>query len=276
MAHFKLSAFADEISPIPSEQVRVLGESKVKFIEFRSIHSTNVLDLSDTQIQEFKSLIHSNGIGLSAIGSPIGKIKADQPFEPHLKRFERAIHLCGVFGIKNIRIFSFYLPENSTWDQWRDEVFRRMGVLVDMARKAGVMLFHENEHGIYGDSPDRVHEILARFYGDHFAAAFDPANYAFCGFDAWEGWLKARDFTKHFHAKDWVTGEKHGCLAGTGHGKFPEIIADMQKRGYDGFATMEPHLLGGGPTGGSTGPDLFPKAVKAFTDILDKAGSTHS
>ena len=81
MAHFKLSAFADEISPIPSEQVRVLGESKVKFIEFRSIHSTNVLDLSDAQIQEFKSLIHSNGIGLSAIGSPIGKIKADQPFE---------------------------------------------------------------------------------------------------------------------------------------------------------------------------------------------------
>ena len=29
---------------------------------------------------------------------------------------------------------------------------------------------------------------------------------------------------------------------------------------------MEPHLLGGGPTGGVTGPELFPKAVEAFQD----------
>ena len=50
------------------------------------------------------------------------------------------------------------------------------------------------------------------------------------------------------------------------------MIADAVARGYDGFATLEPHLLGGGPTGGVTGPELFPKAVEAFKAILDKAG----
>ena len=35
---------------------------------------------------------------------------------------------------------------------------------------------------------------------------------------------------------------------------------------------MEPHLLGGGPTGGVTGPELFPKAVAAFKKILDGLG----
>jgi hypothetical protein len=38
---------------------------------------------------------------------------------------------------------------------------------------------------------------------------------------------------------------------------------------------MEPHLLGGGPTGGVTGPELFPKAVAAFTAILDRAGAKY-
>ena len=276
MAHFILSAFADEISPDPVEQIKVLEASKVKFIEFRSIYQTNVLDLTDTQIADFKKLLDQHGFGLSAIGSPIGKIKADQPFEPHLIRFQRAIHLCGVFGIKNIRIFSYYLPEGDQWPKWKDEVFRRMEKKVELAKSAGVVLLHENEHGIYGDSPDRVHELLSRFSCDHFHAAFDPANYVFCGYDPWEGWLKARDYTTHFHVKDWVANEKHGCLAGTGGGLIPKIIADVQARGYTGFATLEPHLLGGGPTGGNTGPDLFPKAIEAFRAIVAKAGATHA
>ncbi|MSR29929.1 MAG: sugar phosphate isomerase/epimerase [Gemmataceae bacterium] len=274
MSQFTLSAFADEISPDPLEQVSVLAQCGVKNIEFRSIHKTNVLDLSDAQIQEFKIVLKNHDCGLSAIGSPIGKIKADQPFEPHLTRFNRAMDLCEVFGTRNIRIFSYYLPEGSQWSQWKDEVFKRMETKVALAQKRGLMLFHENEHGIYGDSPDRVNELLVRFNGPCFKAAFDPANYVFCGFDPWEGWLKARDYTAHFHAKDWVAGEKHGCLAGTGGGKFPAIINDMVARNYHGFATLEPHLLGGGPTGGTTGPELFPKAVKTFKEILLHAGAT--
>ena len=44
---------------------------------------------------------------------------------------------------------------------------------------------------------------------------------------------------------------------------------------YDGFATLEPHLLGGGPTGGVTGPELFPRAVAAYTNVLDQVGAQY-
>ena len=44
---FTLSAFADEISPDPQEQVNVLLASGVRYIEFRSILKTNVLALTD-------------------------------------------------------------------------------------------------------------------------------------------------------------------------------------------------------------------------------------
>jgi sugar phosphate isomerase/epimerase len=272
---FILSAFADEIGPDPQQQVDVLSACGVKHIELRSILKTNVLDLTDLQVSELKSLLDRHGFKLSAIGSPIGKVKIDQPFEPHLQRFERALHLCKVFGTPNIRIFSYYKPDGTDWDRWRDEVHARLAEKVRRAEKADVRLLHENEHNIYGDSPDRVVDLLTRHAGPHFRAVYDAANYVFCSYDPWEGWQRTRDQTGHLHIKDWKAGAAHGSLAGEGEGRLPEVIADAVKRGYDGFATLEPHLLGGGPTGGVTGPELFPKAVAAFKAIVEKAGGTY-
>jgi sugar phosphate isomerase/epimerase len=273
---FTLSAFADEISPDPQEQIDVLTRCGVRCIELRSVHKTNVLDLTDARVADFKALLDKHGFRLSAIGSPVGKVRIDTPFEPHLKRFERAIELCKVFGAPNIRVFSYYLPEGGgRWEDWRGEVMSRMGEKVRRAEKAGVRLLHENEHNIYGDDPRRVVDLLTTVNSPALRAVYDAANYVFCGYDPWDGWQKTKEWTAHFHIKDWKTGEKHGVPAGEGHGRLPEVIADAVKRGYDGFATLEPHLLGGGPTGGVTGPELFPKAVAAFTAILDRAGAKY-
>jgi sugar phosphate isomerase/epimerase len=276
---FTLSAFADEISPDPQQQIDVLIRCGVRHIELRSILKTNVLDLTDLQVQELRSLLEGNGFRLSAIGSPIGKVPIDQPFEPHLKRFQRAIELCKAFGTPNIRIFSYYPPEGGDWNRTNGallkEVFDRLAEQTRRAEKAGVRLFHENEHRIYGDSPKRVAELFAVVDSPAFRAAYDAANYVFCGYDPWGGWELTRGVTAHLHIKDWVAGAQHGSLAGEGQGRLPEVIADAVRRGYDGFATMEPHLLGGGPTGGVTGPELFPKAVATFKTILDRAGATY-
>ena len=71
---FTLSAFADEIDPDPQKQIDVLKQCCIRHIELRSILKTNVLDLTDLQIQELKSLLDKHGFKLSAIGSPIGKV----------------------------------------------------------------------------------------------------------------------------------------------------------------------------------------------------------
>jgi sugar phosphate isomerase/epimerase len=276
---FTLSAFADEISPDPQQQIDVLTKCGVRYIELRSILKTNVLDLTDLQVRELKSLLDGKGFRLSAIGSPVGKVRIDQPFEPHLKRFERAVELCKVFGTPNIRVFSYYPPEGGDWNKTngalQKEVFDRLAEQTRRAEKAGVRLFHENEHRIYGDSPKRVAELFAVVDSPAFRAAYDAANYVFCGYDPWGGWELTRDVTAHLHIKDWVAGAEHGSLAGEGQGRIPDVIADAVARGYDGFATMEPHLLGGGPTGGVTGPELFPKAVGAFKAILERAGASY-
>jgi sugar phosphate isomerase/epimerase len=278
---FTLSAFADEISPDPKQQLDVLDACGVKHIEFRSILGTNVLSLTDLQIREFKALLDARGFRLSAIGSPIGKVRIDEPFEPHLAKLRRAIELAKLFGTHNIRVFSYYpAQDGSAWPQWRGEVLSRMVQACEAVADAQMRLVHENEHRIYGDSPDRVVDLCETVGKDYFPQAFgavyDAANYVFCGYDPWEGWQRTKQWTVHFHIKDWIAGAERGSLAGEGQGRIPEVIADAVKMGYKGFATLEPHLLGGGPTGGVTGPELFPKAVAAFKRILDRAGAKYS
>src|SRR5262249_28739191 len=157
-----------------------------------------VLDLSDLQVAELKALFEKEGVRLSAIGSPIGKIRIDEPFEPHLKRFRRAMEVCKVFGTPNIRIFSYYLPDNDVWDNWRRDVLDRMWEKLKLAEKAGVRLLHENEHRIYGDDPERVKDlmetVLEQVDGRYFGAVYDPANYVFCGFDPWQGWQLTKEW----------------------------------------------------------------------------------
>ena len=274
---FTLSAFADEISPDPQVQIDILKHCGVRHIEFRSIHKTSVLNLTDSQIAEFKSLLDRSGFKLSAIGSPIGKVRIDESFEPHLEKFRRAIHLCRVFGTPNIRVFSYYPPENfdGNWAPHRQAVMDRMRQKAEIAEREGVQLFHENEHRIYGDSPERLADLFATVRSPKLKAAFDPANFVFCGYDPLKGWEASKPHTAHFHVKDWKAGEEHGSIAGEGQGHIPTIIADAVRMGYSGFATLEPHLLGGGPTGGVTGPELFPKAVAAFRQIVEAAGGQH-
>lgn len=276
---FTLSAFADEIDPDPQKQIDVLNACGIRHIELRSILKTNVLDLTNLQVAELKALLDRHGFRLSAIGSPIGKIKIDQPFAPHLERFKRAIQLCKVFDTPNIRIFSYYLSDGGDWDDWRREVLDRMWEKCKLAQAAGVRLLHENEHRIYGDDPDRVKDlmetVLEQLDSPVLAAVYDPANYVFGGFDPWAGWQKTRQWTAHFHIKDWVHGQQHGCLAGEGQGRIPEVMKEAVAMKYDGFATLEPHLLGGGPTGGVTGPELFPRAASAFKNVLEQVGARY-
>ena len=183
----RLSAFADEISPDPIEQVEVLTKHGIRHVEFRSIFGTNVLDLDHARHHAFRALLRDRDFEVSAIGSPIGKIKANEPFEPHLERFEHALDLAEFYACPRIRIFSYYIPEGDAPEIHRDEVLRRMAEKARIAADRGVTLFLENEKGIYGDTAGRVSEILEATNSPSLGHAFDPANYLEVGESIDEG-----------------------------------------------------------------------------------------
>ncbi|MBL8825159.1 MAG: sugar phosphate isomerase/epimerase [Planctomycetia bacterium] len=275
-AFIKLSAFADEISPDPVEQFDLLARCKVRHVELRSAWKTNVLDLSEEQISTIEKLLKERGMALSAIGSPIGKVKITDPWEPHWKRFQRAVELAKRFNTPNIRIFSYYpADDGKPWSDHRPAVLDRMQQKVEYAEKAGVRLVHENESRIYGEDPVRVLDLFRSIDSPAFKAVYDAANYVHGGYEPLNAWHMTKSFTTHLHIKDWIHGQEKGVLAGTGQGRIPESLADAWQLGYEGFATLEPHLLGGGPTGGITGPELFPNAIEALVKILNQLGYPH-
>jgi sugar phosphate isomerase/epimerase len=272
----RLSAFADEISQNPLEQIEVLTLHGIRHIEFRAIYNTNILDLGPAQHEEFRALLRARGFGLSALGSPVGKIKITDPFEQHLERLTWALELAEFYQTPRIRIFSYYMPVGEDPAKHRDEVIRRMTEIAVRAADRGVTLMLENEKGIYGDTAARVLDILKAVDSPSLVHAFDPANYLEVGQPIDEAWTMLRPHVAHFHVKDYSLKTGKNELAGEGDGQIPRLIADAVAHGYDGFCVLEPHLVIAEKSFGFTGPDRFGDAARAFKKALDKEGIAYA
>ncbi len=271
-----LSAFADEIGPDPVEQLDVLERNGVRHVEFRSIHGANVLDLDAADHEEFRRLLRSRGFGLSAIGSPIGKVAIGDPFAPHLDRFATAMDLAEFYGVPRIRIFSFYMPKGDDPARHRAEVLSRMAELARRAEARGLVLVLENEKGIYGDTAARVLDVLESVDSLALGHAFDPANYLEVGQPVGDAWASLVDRVVHFHVKDYDPATGKNVPAGQGAGQIPRLLADAVSRGYEGFCVLEPHLIVAEASYGFTGPERFAEAATALRAALDAGGIAYA
>ena len=241
MAEFILSAFADEYSPNFDEQLEGLKKNGVGFMEIRGVDGKNISDLTEDEMKAVREKLDKAGIGISSIGSPIGKIKTSDPFEPHLDKLRNCIKAAKILGTKNIRMFSFYMPEGVTREEARPEVMKRLAAMLEIAKAEGITLCHENEKGIYGDSPETCLDIQKEFGGE-IKLIFDPANFIECGYEPYpHGFELLGGRIYYMHIKD--ADENHKIApAGKGIGRIPDIIKELDKREGKLFLTVEPHL----------------------------------
>jgi sugar phosphate isomerase/epimerase len=265
-----LTGFADEISPELDEQLDTLADESIRFVELRSVWNKNVLDLTDDEVEKVGAAMSERGIGVSSIGSPIGKVPITEDFAPHLERFRRALHVAKVLDAPYVRVFSFFIPTGEDPSVYRDEVLGRMGTLAKEAEYAGVVLVHENEKEIYGDIPSRCLDILTRVDSPALRAAWDAANFVQCGVDHpyQEGYDSLRPYVEYVHVKDALAGSGTVVPAGEGDGEIRETISALHASGFDGFFSLEPHLASSGTYSGFSGPALFSRAAGAFKDLL--------
>jgi len=273
----RLSAFADEISPDLDEQVAALSSEHIHFLDLRGAWNTNILDLTDQQVARIKETLDAHGIGVAAIGSPIGKVPIDSSFNEHLHLFERAITVAQALQTPYIRIFSFYPPAASDRGavnpaEYRDEVLRRLREMTARARAAAVILLHENEKDIYGDTIVRCVDLLQGINDAHFQAVFDPANFIQCGQTPYPDAYEAiRPWLRYVHVKD-ARSDGSVVPAGEGVSHWPELLQRLRADGYDGFLSLEPHLALAGQYQGFSGPDLFRRASQALQQMLQAMG----
>jgi sugar phosphate isomerase/epimerase len=264
----KLAAFADEISPDLREQLRVCKQTGVSHIELRSVNNVNVLDFDPKTRRGMKLMLRDNGIGVCGIGSPIGKVKIDEPWEKYFDRFKIAIEAAEYFEAPLVRIFSYYEAGGH-----RDEVMRRMQAKVDYLRDhPGITLVHENEKDIFGERCAACVDLMHTINSPALRSAFDFANFVQAGEDPLTNWPKLKPYVAHIHVKDAMKADGKVVPAGAGDGHLEPIIKDAYASGYRGFLSLEPHLSAAGKFSGFSGPELFKVAVTALRELCGRAG----
>jgi sugar phosphate isomerase/epimerase len=269
-----LSGFGDEIDPDPVVQVAVLQALGARHIEVRSAWSANVVDLDDEQLGRLAAILEHREMGVSAIASPIGKVDVSLPVEHELERVGRAIAAARRLGARYVRIFSFFRAEGVAAESIRDDVLVRMRALATAAAAADVVLLHENEKEIFGDTPERCLDIVESVGSDHLRLAWDSANFVQVGvvrpFD--EGFAMLRPHLEYLQVKDAVSATGEVVPAGEGDGQLHETLAALRDDGYSGFASLEPHLTDLDALGGVSGPAAFGRAGRALRRLTDDLG----
>jgi sugar phosphate isomerase/epimerase len=272
-----LSGFADEISPDLDEQVTLVTGLGLRYIELRSAWDVNVLDLDPDQLRRVKTTLDGAGLGVSSIGSPIGKIAITDDNGRHLDRMRHAADVANLFGARYLRMFSYFMPAGADPDGYRDEVIARISDLAAIAEDAGVTLIHENEKEIFGDIPRRCLDIVEAVNSPALALTWDNANFVQCGVRPFtEAFPLLAPHVSYLQVKDALAADGTVVPAGEGDGEFRETMRAFAARGFDGFVSLEPHLGYGHSLGGFSGPENWTRAFRAFTSILDEEGITYA
>lgn len=245
--NLKISGFADEICSDFAQQLEVVKSLGMEYISLRSANGKNIAKYTVEEVKEtILPVLKQYGIKVSSIGSPIGKVDVEdeEGFQRQLQQLKTLCEICKLLDTTYIRIFSFFIPEGKDPENDKELVFEKLTKFKEVAEAYDVVLIHENEKDIYGDTAVRCKEIMDRFRGPHFRFAFDFANFVQCGEEPQKCWELLKEDVAYIHIKDAVYDSKENVVFGTGDGQVQKILEEaIVQEGYRGFLTLEPHLV---------------------------------
>ena len=234
----KIYAFSDEASSDLNGQITAMKRNGLDGTEIRGVDGRNITAFTPKEAAEVLRRLRDSGLSVWSVGSPVGKIPLDGDFSAHLDMFRRTLDIASALECANLRMFSFYLPENTRPEDCRNEVVSRLAQMAEISEGSGVSLCHENEKGIYGDTAARCAAILDAVPA--LRCVFDPANFIQCGQDVSEAWRLLGRRVYYMHIKD-ALPDGTVVPAGKGAGHLAEILRDYVSRGGNAV-TVEPHL----------------------------------
>jgi sugar phosphate isomerase/epimerase len=215
----------------------------------RNAWGTSVVRMSDGDLRRARSMLDAAGMRVGAIGSPLGKTRLEDGWEVVAEQLRACVRACEALDTRLVRVFSFFVDPGRD-GALRNQVLDRMGRMAAVAESAGLMLVHENEKGIYGDTPERCVDLLDAVASPALAACFDVANFIQVGVrDVRGAWDLLAPRVRHVHVKD-ALADGTVQPAGQGLGEWAYLVERLVATGYEGLLSLEPHLDGVVPGSG--------------------------
>jgi sugar phosphate isomerase/epimerase len=249
MYNFIISGFSDEICCDFEDQLKTVKEIGLTHISIRGLGKENIDGCSLEKVENYvKPLLKKYEVNVSSIGSSIGKIpmhevQSEKDFNKYLDHVEHVAKIAEILDTTYIRFFSFFIPEDDDPFKYSKEIIDKINKIVNIFERYSLTGLLENEQNTYGDTAARGLELMKNIDNTGFAALFDFANYLHCGEDPLECYKIMKPYIRYFHVKDAKFGNRDSVICGSGDGKIAEILQMAADDGYNGFLTLEPHLV---------------------------------
>jgi len=274
----------------------------------------HIMKIDGPQRAHVRRMVDAYGLQVAEIGTAIGKSKiVDQEddtknafltLDQILDQTRHGLTVCHELDCHILRGFSFYHPKGSDPAQYLSKAIDYIGRIGDLCRAAAKVFALEIEANLIGQDGWVLAEIVKKVGNPNVVLVWDGANVTSRGirepecmthFDA------VKPHMGYFHVKDYrlppdakptthldEEALRHFVPAGQGDSgyravmwaikeDFAAIHARVKALGLPGiFATLEPHVKGGGQFGGKSGPDGLGVAARAFCGVLDSVGIGYS
>ncbi|MFH5805036.1 sugar phosphate isomerase/epimerase family protein [Alienimonas sp. DA493] len=315
-----LSAFADEATrptskAVPEQLAAVaavgLNWYSPRWVQFPGGEPKHCVECTDDEFAQLRSLQDDFGVGVTSIGSRVGKVKLkDEADRSHNKFVPWKEYLDGEvaltvraaheLGTKLIRGFSFYHPAGTAPEPHIPQAVDQLGELADLCAKEDLIYGLEIEPNLVGETGPLLATIAEQVNRPNLVLIWDGGNIAaqnkdaatcFAEYEAMRpylGWIHIKDYKidpsltwdgyvdeerlKNFVPAD-VGDGGHAAVFKDLAAHLPELSHRVETLGVPGFyLELEPHLRGGGQFGGFSGPDGLGIACRALCGMLADAG----
>lgn len=267
------SAFTDEYAKDFAGQVECAKRFRLDCMELRNADGVSVANMELPQVKRYAEILRGEGIGVSAVGSPLGKVTLDSNLDAHMETARKIFEFANILGTPNVRMFSFYGPRDIPVTQCREQVVDALGRMLTVAEQFGVTLCHENEARIYGDIPERCLKLVQTLPG--LQCVFDMGNFVLEQVEPYGAYQLLKPYVKYFHIKDALSA---GAVVppGKGEAQIEKIITGHTADGAQPTViTLEPHLQTFDGLNALVGrsfdnPYKYPDPQTAFADAVEK------
>lgn len=210
----KLSAINDEIAMNFEEQLKILENNSILYIELRKINNQYLCEFSKNELHELKKMIDQHALKVSLIDSPIGKHKV-----PIMTDY---FEIAKIFECDYIRIF------------YNED----LKYLNDIAKKCDITLLIENEKNIQPENITDIKQQIKNY--SNIKLLFDIENLYSSGFDVIEALVNNIDFINYIHLRN-IKNEKYVKL-NEGNINYLFIIKFLKECNYNVFVSAEFHF----------------------------------
>jgi L-ribulose-5-phosphate 3-epimerase len=258
----RIAAITDEFSPDLDIALDAMSAAGVTGVELRTIHGTNIVELSDREITHAVDAARQRGMPIVGLASPLlkcvlpGAPPIDSRFQqdvfgspftiddqPRLTR--RVFELAKLTGARIVRVFSYWRTVDP--QRCEDQVIDALRALADDAATRGITIGLENEFACNVGTAREAARLLQRLPRANLQLIWDPANAFVLGETPFPDGYRVVPHERllHVHVKDCVL--EHGRPVwgppGTSIDWAGQIDA-LMRDSYSGWLSLETHWTG--------------------------------